>query len=241
MVAFRWLSIVLLSAIAHASQTVEFYGHAFDLSSDEKLYTEVHRLTYDSQGVPVQEVVTYISPYGDELGQKTMSYGKTFAPDYSVLFYSRPIQESVSVESQAVSIVRDDEKTITIPDGLFAVDGGFHYLIQEQFSELESGNDVTFNFLSAGRASFIPLRIRVATLNSEELSLNLTLKNFFLSRLVAPIELTYQRDSRQLLEYPGLTNVPGPDGKLYNAKIVYEYPENPAFDTNLAAQICLNC
>lgn len=222
----RFLMLMSAFISVTSAQSLVFYGNAIDPDTGTLLYQEVHTLRLDENRVPLSETVDYRLPDGTLLGTKDMRYGSLSQPDYTVSFESRPVSEIVNVNDRQVRIERTDEKVLPRPDGPFAVDGGFHYFILQNFTPLLNGENIDFEFLSAGRGDFIPLTIRPVDQTSNQLTLELTLQNFFLSKLVKPIILTYSTPTRQLLSYSGLTNVPDDQGKLYSATINYQYPND---------------
>ncbi|EAR07644.1 hypothetical protein [Reinekea blandensis] len=227
----RWQKIVVfLIAMTTGgvviADTLTFYGQASDPETGQALYQEVHRLTLDDDGQPLSEIVEYVSADRELLGEKTLTYNRLSQPDYVVDFRQRPYTEKVRIISDQIVIDRQQQTQLALPEASFAIDGGFHYFIQQHFDTLVSGSDVDFQFLSAGRATFIPLTIVPVDQSQNRLTLELRLQNFLLSRLVNPIVLTYDIPTLQLVSYEGLTNVPDGDGKLYNAVITYQYPEN---------------
>jgi hypothetical protein len=224
------LAFLVSAAPVFSTETQEiiFTGTAVDLKDDSFLYEEIHTLTVDSEGIPLREVVEYRDPNGVMLGVKRMEYTKLYAPDYEVSFEILNLLEQVTARSDQLEIIRSDTTLIPLPVENYAIDGGFHYFIQKNFDQLANGKTVDFDFLSAGRGTFIPLSIEPDGNDGEELILKLTLQNFFLSRLVKPIWLTYDLSDRRLLSYQGLTNVPDENKRLYSAKIVYQYPQSIA-------------
>lgn len=229
----RLIVVLLITGSANASssiitQDIVFTGKALDLKNDSFLYEEIHTLTVDQHGLPLREIVEYRAPTGETLGIKRMEYTTLSAPDYEVEFQILDRLEQVTSRSGELVITRNEKTVIPLPEDNYAIDGGFHYFIQQNFETLVSGEAVDFNFLSAGRGSFIPLSIEPVSTEGNELTLKLTLQNFFLSKLVKPIWLTYRISDLQLVSYEGLTNVPDENKKLYNAKIVYQYPQEIA-------------
>jgi hypothetical protein len=224
------LTLVVSAASAFSSETQDiiFTGTALDLKDDTFLYEEIHTLTVDSKGIPLREVVEYRDSNGVTLGVKRMEYTKLYAPDYEVSFEILNLLEQVTATSDQLEIIRSGTKLIPLPDENYSIDGGFHYFIQKNFDQLANGETVDFDFLSAGRGTFIPLSIEPEANDGQELTLKLTLQNFLLSRLVKPIWLTYDLSDRRLLSYEGLTNVPDENKRLYSARIVYQYPQSIA-------------
>ena len=178
-------SLLLLWALAIsgplAADTLTFYGQATDPETGQALYQEIHRLTLDDAGRPVSETVEYVGTDSATLGQKTLNYNRLSQPDYVVNFRQRPFSEEVQVRDDQIVIDRQKQTQLALPDGAFAVDGGFHYFIQQRFDTLLSGTEVDFQFLSAGRATFIPLTISPVNQSQERLTLALRLHNFILS------------------------------------------------------------
>lgn len=224
---FRAALVLLFTSTAWATPVV-FIGNATDLKTGELLYREIHTLELDEFKTPIRESVEYVSASGVVLGEKQIDYQNLSAPDYSASFLNFEFPETVDNNDQGVFVSRGGEKLLSKPDDQFAIDGGFHYFIQENFSTLLAGTSIDFDFLSAGRKSFIPLRITPEPLSGNTLKLSLSLQNFFLARIVKPIELEYNAETRKLLRYSGLTNVPNESGKLFTAQIDYIYSEEVA-------------
>ncbi|WP_196157639.1 hypothetical protein [Reinekea sp. G2M2-21] len=211
------------------AEPLTFFGYAYDPSTNQLLYTEVHRLYLDDDLKPLREEVDYIAANGNLLGQKKLRYENMRAPSYSVEFTEPQRAEKVAVLPNQLSIEARKSKNLPTPEGLFAVDAGFHYTILSQFEVLLTSQPVSFEFLNASRASFIEMYIEPKTIDEQTMTLELKLNNILFAQLVKPIVLTYDRHTQQLLRYEGLTNVPSPSGKNYQATIIYEYPENLSF------------
>jgi hypothetical protein len=231
----RFLLITLLTInFAVAAQEITFYGNATDLDTGEPLYQEIHKLVIDDQGNPVSETVRYVSPDGVELGIKTLDYQNLSSPNYQATYRYLPVSETVIKQASSLKIDRGETTVLSLPTTDYAIDGGFHFHMLKNFDELIKEKTVRFDFLSAGRADFIPLKATASSENNA-LTIKLTLDNFFLSKLVKPIELVYDVKTRNLLSYRGLTNVPNENGKLYYAQIDYLYPADYAQNSYTAA------
>ena len=221
--------LLLICSMANAQETnVEFLGNAYDLNTGELIYQEVHLLTLSEDHKPIRELVTYVSADGTTLGQKELDYQSLLAPNYTVNYRQGNKQESVTISGDFIDVSARKIKSLPSPTDLYAIDAGFHYLILDQFDTLMSGNTVFFDFLSAGRASFFEMKIKPEK-SGNRLFLELSLSNFFLSTLVNSIELVYDIDSRQLLQYKGITNIADSKGRLVTADIQYSYPTNMHF------------
>lgn len=226
----KLLFVTLLTSFSTflLASDIVFFGNATDVETGESLYQEIHTLQVSENGEPISELVEYVSADGTLLGKKELFYKTPYAPDYTVEFYNVGRKEIVERGENQIMIDAREKVNLAIPSSPYAIDGGFHYFIQQNFEALERGESIDFDFLSAGRGTFLPLEIKPVQNTGDRLVLSLRLQNFFLSRLVKPIELTYSIENKQLLTYDGLTNMPGADGKLLTATISYVYPSENA-------------
>lgn len=215
--------LLMMTTNSWATQ-LAFKGVATDLDTGELIYTELHNLELTGEGKPLQETVVYLNQLGVPFGRKNLQYTSATTPDYETTFDQFDWTEAVVVTERAISISGKKETTLDWPDSNVAIDSGFHYFVQSRLDSLINGEAHTFSFLSASRARFIDLNISAESVNNDQVVLNMVLDNFFLARLISPIELTYDVNTKQLLRYSGLTNVPGADGKLLKAQIDYYYP-----------------
>ena len=214
----------ILSTLVNAQDTeIIFRGDAFDVTSGELLYQEIHQLVVASNSQPLRETVTYVNAEGNQIGRKSLDYQSLMAPNYTVSYELGDKSETVVNSGAAIKVSASKQKSLPVPSNLFAIDAGFHYLILSQFEQLLAGNTVTFDFLFTGRATFIEMKIK-PNRSEGQLNLNLSLSNFLLSALVKPIELTYDINTKRLLRYQGLTNITNNEGKLIVADIRYSYP-----------------
>lgn len=221
------IALILSVSISAMAQEITFYGNATDLKSGELLYREVHNLTIDDAGNPVSETVEYLDPQGQQLGYKRLDYQNLSSPNYIADYKYLDTTEIVTKQNSSLIIERGDTVSLSLPTTNYVIDGGFHYLMLKNFNQLINEDPIQFQFLSAGRADFIPLKAK-SQKDGDKVRIDLSLDNFFLSKLVKPIELVYDINTQNLLSYRGLTNVPSATGKLYSAQIDYLYPADYA-------------
>lgn len=210
---------------AEETQTTEFVGKAYDTESGELLYTEEHRLE-QTDGTPQRETVRYVTPEGDTLAQKEMTYWQPERPCYRLTVTNPERTEVVEPDDEGVAIESKKSGTLAwSDDSVSVIDGGFHYFILDHFDQLLAGDSVDFQFLAPTRVRWLGLRVEPAGQADGQLRLDLKVQSMMLSWVVSDLELTYDIDTRQLLRYRGLTNLPNPDGGNYTADIQYQYPE----------------
>ncbi len=213
----------LLFSLSTGSLAETFKGIAYELGGDTVLYEEHHQLERED-GQPVSETVRYLQPKGALIATKKLDYQEPARPSYHIRFDTNGRMERVETGVEGVYIDRQSKGRLDWPEGPAVIDSGFHYFIQSHFDSLTTGQSLDFHFLSPSRLSWTPLQIVPQPSSSPHLELKLSLQNPLLSWIIDPIHLTYDRDSRRLLVYRGLTNLPRPDGNgNYRARIVYHY------------------
>lgn len=220
------LAGLALTSVAETTETSEFTGKAYDLDSGDLLYTEEHRLE-QADGVPQRETVRYVTPEGEELAQKDMTYWEPARPAYRLTVTDPDRTETVEPEADGVSVESVESGFLEWSDAdNYVIDGGFHYFILDHFDTLLDGDSVEFQFLAPTRTRWLGLRLRPIEQADGQLLLELNVRNRLLSLVISDIELTYDIESRRLLRYAGLTNLPKPGGGNYSANIEYSYPED---------------
>ncbi len=229
------LSVVaLLCAVSAAradSETQRFYGYAYDLATGKYLYTEVYR----------EEIVndrwlsghtSYYDADGKRLGEKTLSFAADpYVPVYTLSLPGVGYSEGISkVGPDGVEMFKESREkgrqTGTVPKaGQMAADSGFHSYLYQHMPDLVAGKTLKFQFAVAGQLDSYSFRARKTgdTLFEGKPAIQLKVDPDSLLRYVVdPLLLTYDPQSRRLLEYRGISNVVNPaTGKPYNARIAY--------------------
>lgn len=229
---------LLVAGAAHADpQVLRFYGYAYDLKSGKYLYTEVYREEIE-QGRWTSGHTSYYDAGGTRLGEKTLSFSSDpyiplYTLDLPALGYSEGI---TAVGPDGVQLFRQfaghERQTGTVPHVQpMAADSGFHSYLYDHMPELAAGVTLKFRFAAAGQLDSYGFRARKTGDTSYDGHAAILIKvepDSLLRFLIEPLILTYDPQTRQLLEYRGISNVINPaTGKPYNARIAY-YSKPPA-------------
>ena len=212
-------------------------GEAFDLKSDELLYSETHCLSRDA----LAREVIYRNVDGQLIAHKSLSYetGPTTPSFVQRNFYS---QESIEVE------LKQDELTMTIRDVNSSepgkvvstrpsprlpvvIDAGFDAFVTTNWDSLVAGENKSFQFPFAARESLVKLRIKPMSCSYDsetDQCFSLEMNNWFLRMLVDPIELGYDAKLKRLSRYRGLSNIGDGKGNGLVVDIHYNYQDLPA-------------
>lgn len=241
-------ALVLAATPARAEPVAQFCGYAHDLESGKYRYTELHRQQMDADRW-LGGTITYVAPDGTTLGKKELSFGANpFIPVYRLeLFGGRYVEGIERVDADRVFAYRKplDGDTVERKEISFApvaaADSGFHALIRANLAALVAGETRRFGFIVAGGLDAYRFRVRrnadVRFENRVAVRL-LAQPDSLLRLLVAPLDLTYDPGSGQLLEYRGRSNLIERDsGRGFDVRIVFA-AEPPADVPPAAAAPC---
>lgn len=235
LIAAALLSLALPAAADESR--VRFYGYAYDLKTDAYLYTEVHdqRIV---DGKWLGGSITYFAPDGSEMARKTLDFSQDeFVPVYRLDQRYNGYNEGISAAGADIQMFKQksatarSEKDSVAKTKDMAADSGFHLYLREHFQELMQGKTVEFRFVVAGNLDTFKFRARKTgeTQFEGKPAVKILVEANSLLRMVAPsLEMTYEPQQRQLLEYRGVSNIHDPrTGKAYDARIAY-YSTPPA-------------
>lgn len=220
-----------------ADGTRRFYGYAYDLDSGRYLYTEVYEQVYQ-RGQWTRGRIRFYTPDGKSIGDKRLDFGSD--PYIPVYRFEMPAQHYVeaitAVTAERVQLHKQaDGKSADkslARDAATAGDSGFHNYLVANFDALMRRQTLAFNFVVAGNLGiykFRAQRIDDGTFQGRATVRFRVQPDSLLRYLVSPLQLSYDPESKKLLEYRGISNVHDPaTGKAYNARIIY--PDQPPAD-----------
>ena len=216
---------LILSVPAFAFERYD--GNAYALDSDRLLYRESH---YLADGVMGRErIVLYRCADGRPFARKRVVDGDDpQMPDFDLEDARVGYREGVRRgDGQREAYVRfgalgsEQSAVLELPrDGV--IDAGFDAYVQKHWSELSAGVTQRFEFLVPSKRTFyaFDLRAAVDTENPHTLRLRLSLGNWW-GFLLPHIDVVYDRASRRLLSFAGLTNIRGSSFESLRARIVF--------------------
>lgn len=218
----------------------DIVGEAFDRETGELLYREYY--TLDDHKLPSK--VEYRLPDGQPLATKKLRFLMGDPTDRTMpsvehhnLLTGRLMEvQRDDVEGGKISIrYRESHKgaleIAAIPfKKLAVVDAGFDEFVRQYWDRLLAKESLIIYFLMPSRLDFVALRLSYRTIppNQDEWSkqavwIQATPANGLLRLFVDPIDLYYQRDSRRLIRYSGVSNLVDPSGSSMTVDIRYRY------------------
>lgn len=251
------LSIALAGILACgglAAEERERIGHAFDRNSGALLYQERHTETY-ANGEMTADTVQYIDPQGHIFGQKQVDFSRDpFVPEFQldntrtghVEGLTRIAVDSLQVRFREHADEALRQQQLDLPRDAIA-DAGFDRFIESQWGHLIAGKTLVRKFLVPSRLEFMDWRIRRSDNVREDtphdakrgdqrarrtVRFALEIDSAFLRLVVPPIVVIYDRDTRRLMRYEGLSNLRDDSGENHSVRIEFEYLEQQASNTD---------
>lgn len=224
--------VLLVAFVALPAPAAETWtGIAYHSEDGAPAYREIHYLLGD------ERFVVYTCPDGQPFARKTIREGADAqAPDFSMLDARWGYREGVrgSGESREAFVQRTPEqaeKSAPLdlpPDGV--IDAGFDAYVRGHWDALARGDTLRFKFLVPSKRTFYAFdlsRIDSAS-DATRLTLRLALGTWY-AFLAPHIDVTYDRSSRRLLRFAGMSNIR--DAQLKNLDVRIEFPQAPVAAT----------
>jgi len=224
-------SVILASPAFAAKEPRKFYGFAFDDATGKYLYTEVHQHIYDGDRW-LSGSVRYFSPDNHLMGEKTLDFSKDpYIPVFRSKFPLEHYEEAVAnltpsaIELEKLFEGKQQKVSIDRQPGMVA-DAGFNCYIVDHLADLSSGKTAQFAFVVAGQLDKYSFRLKKAGDGTVDGHPVIKIKgepDSFLRYLISPLQMTYDLQTKTLVEYRGTSNLHDPQsGKVYSAvRIVY--------------------
>ncbi len=223
-------ALLVIGAKANADET--YAGDAYDLDSGTLLYRESHYL-FDGDGAH-QRVVLYRCADGRAFARKQIrDDGNAQAPDFDLVDARLGYREGVrnTGHERVVYVQRSPdlaEKTepLKLPtDGV--IDAGFNEYVRRHWDALARGDALSLPFLVPSKRTFYTFKLAEVenAASTATLSLRLSLGAWY-AFLAPHIDVVYDRGTRRLLRFEGVSNVR--DESLKNYRVRIEFSQAPA-------------
>jgi hypothetical protein len=221
MVLFVGMCFILTSS--GFRESIQYHGTATDLRSGQFYYTEEHeewhqasqpsetRITYkdDARTVIVTKKIDYFLQ--EDLRDGSMEEARTEG-GVTELTYRRNRNKAV------------ETRKIRIPPPV-VIDGGFTNFVKLHWQDLERGEKISFSFAVPSQLDYFSFRMSKAqetTFNGKHAVIyKMELDHPILRAILPAVLLTYNKSSRRLMRYEGISNINDKTGKSYHVRIVY--------------------
>lgn len=224
---------VFASTTGHATSVLLFEGTAYDINTKDVLYKEQHTITLNERDQYKATAVTYLDSSGEVFAKKTLDFSHDLMSPLVDFEDTRVgISVKVSKEDNGLSVryksASDSASGIVKRVPMMVVDAGFDQMLLQYWDVLLNNERLEFEFLAPTRAQLISFSLTPTFQNDAIIGFSLAPSNFFLRLLVDPIKLTYDKLTKRILIYEGLTNIEKTKqgkatGDYYIARIEYHY------------------
>ncbi len=234
--------LVIAGPISAGDKIGETIGMAYDLETDEFLYSETHCVSEDS----AKREVLYTDAEGTLMASKLLDYSSGVTTPSFVqhnLYSSEFIEVGFEQGMVSMAIIDADSREILksaqaqpsqkLP---IVIDAGFDSFVRQHWDSLVAGESHEFQFPLADRETLVELRIQrlgCSYSSQTDQCFRLDVANWLLRILVKPIELGYDQEARRLTRFRGLSNIGDANGNGLVVDIKYDYGDsNPEICQN---------
>lgn len=214
-----------------AFETKRFNGEAFDLKTGKRLYYDHHEEVYEN-GKHLYSNIEYKDVNGKVFAKKKIIFQKNpIKVDFKLEDFRDGYVEGAEVVGNSIKFIyrknnkeEIKEATITSPNNA-VIDGGFDYFVRENWNSILSGNKPILNLCAPSQQDcykFVVFKTGESQRKGVDVvSMKVELNNPILSAFVKPILLIYEKDTKKLLQYDGISNINNEDGKSHVVRITY--------------------
>ena len=205
-------------------------GRAYDVQTGLLVYEERHLETLQS-GKVVSTEVHYLDAQGRPFADKRVEFvGNPYVPEFELengrTGHMERVRRLDSGEIQ-VRFREEDadrlrEARLPVPQDALA-DAGFDRFVETHWDELMSGATLVRRFLVPSRLEFMDLRIRRSGEDADRVHFVMEFDSFLIRLLVPSIEVSYDRETRRLRHYEGVSNLRDENGENMRVRIEFDY------------------
>lgn len=229
--AILFIVPILFSAFKSSttSNDMIYEGVAKDMETQELIYREIHKEIYDEK----EHIITqtnFVNAKNQLIAKRTLDFSKSKTqPHYTLNDYRMGLKEEVSNQNGNFTIVYQENsqaplirKEIKVPEPAI-VDGGFNFFVKQKWALLLNGGTAHFNYVSTERQAYYRFQISISEINENKGTVIIKMEpvNYFLRVLLDPILITYNRETRRIIDYKGISNIKNKDGDNHIAVLNY--------------------
>lgn len=222
-----------------AATTAERTGYAYELGGNALLYTEQHEETLRN-GRVTRSVVTYRDARGEVVATKRLDFSrKAISPDFRLensrnghVEGARRRGDRVLVYFRKTGDYEYRDERVEPPAGAI-IDGGFDRFIEHQWRRLLAGEEFERPFLVPSMRRFVDFRIYLEGRSDADVVFVMEPASLLLRVVGGRITVVYDRESRALKRYEGVSNIRDRAGENYEVRV--EFPAAGVRDASEAS------
>jgi hypothetical protein len=208
--------------------SADFIGYAYDLETQEFLYTEHH-----SYPAPNKHQVLYKEANGSVFATKSLDYQHSaYAPDFVQENKRNGEQISSQKDDNDIIIRYKEDDTSSLKQDTIAyssnliIDAGFDHFITQNWDVLITGKAMTIDYVIPSRLDYYELTVEKETCEiNGHYCFSISASSFFISLFSSQLKLTYN-EAATLVSFQGRSNICDAEGNYQDVNIFYQYDES---------------
>lgn len=220
--------LMVLSTYIEAAIRKEVYTGYAKSDRGELLYEERHDVTFDDNRI-LRSVTKYHRPDGKHFATMDSDYSRSVKmPTYSFKDDSREYEEGLYFENDKYVVYFKDkgkpkQSKILEDDGAYSCQG-WHYFLVNNLAEIEKGT-LSLRLVLPGKLESFKFELVKLDSTDKLLKVKLHVSNWFLQMFAPSLKLVYDKVSKRLIQYNGVSNILKGDGGTQDVEITYSYED----------------
>lgn len=221
----------LAPALPSAAERVDRFQGTARGRDGAVLYLESHDVRRSGDRLH-SATTTYRDPEGRVLAVLETDFSRDpFAPSYRFRDLRSAAVEVVEVSAEGVTLGAGDRIRAlalpAVPSRRLVAGQGLDRYVRDRLDELEAGSELRVAFAIPSRQDFYDFRVRAlrGEGNDRTVRVRVEIDSWVLRLFAGSLDVEYDRASRRLLRYRGLSNLTDARGDNPEVEITYAYPE----------------
>jgi len=209
---------------------VEFTGEA-RLRSGELFYREQHQEFYDGERLAKAQTV-YVDSGGKKIGELASVYsGVPGLPQYRYQDLRSGYEDGVEIRSDTVVVFRKPSASKPREDVEIAISPqlvsgqGFNHLVRNSLEELISAGPLHVKLILPTRLDYFQFRARFREATDQFVKVRFEIDNWILRLFASHLDLVYEKKTKRLIRYEGISNIEDSTGRHPFVMITYQYTD----------------
>jgi hypothetical protein len=225
----QYFFLLFITLLSFKSFGLEIEGVAISAKNKEFLYNEFHHIELDKDG----NYQTLKTEYFDSSKNKIAYIESDFhlnrsIPNSHFWDYRQNVEEIIELDIDKKNInieIKKNKKQsiqkIKILDSMI-MGQGFHHFIVDHFDEVLK-SIVPIKIVLAQKNDYFNFNVSSKMIDTNTVLIEVIPNNFILKKIVDPIKLTYEKSTKRLMVFEGLSNLESPSGDNQYVIINYKY------------------
>lgn len=218
---------------ASKNQVVRVYEGIAKNTDGKVTYVEKHKTTFDASGNVLSAKTDYVKEDGTLLGRIDSDFTSNLtAPTHT--FYDNRNGEEHGIRYEGDQIIlflkekgkKEETKKIDksiAGDGIIVGCQGLHYYLRQNFEKVMKKKVLPIKMLIPGKLDYYSFEMKLDKEKGDLVTFDIEIESFFLKFFAPSLQITYDKKSRNLLTYAGVSNILDDKGDVQNVRITYNY------------------